>query len=71
MDERAGPRTLQQHTRDHRLRVPGASLRTVCTTVDRLWDVGDNLFEYYVTNEALPDQYAGLDEYNTAEVNEC
>ena len=50
---------------------PSASLSSACSTVDRLWSVSDNLFGYYVTNENLPNPYAGLDEYNATEVAEC
>ncbi len=47
------------------------SVGTVCSTVDRLWSVKNNLFGYYVTNENLPNPYAGLDAYNAGEVAEC
>jgi hypothetical protein len=50
---------------------PNASLSGVCSAVDRLWSVSDNLSGYYVTNENLPNPYAGLDEYNATEVAEC
>jgi hypothetical protein len=50
---------------------PSASLSSVCSAVDRLWSVSDNLFGYYVTNENLPNPYAELDEYNATEVAEC
>jgi Spherulation-specific family 4 len=50
---------------------PSASLSSVCSAIDRLWSVSDNLFGYYVTNQNLPNPYAGLDEYNATEVAEC
>ncbi len=50
---------------------PSASLSSVCSAVDRLWSVSDNLSGYYVTNENLPNPYAALDEYNATEVAEC
>ncbi len=50
---------------------PSASLSTVCSAVDRVWSVSDNLFGYYVTNENLPNPYTALDEYNATEVADC
>lgn len=50
---------------------PTASLSSVCSALDRLWSVSDNLFGYYATNQDLPNPYAGLDEYNATEVAEC
>ena len=50
---------------------PAGSLAGLCSLVDRLWDVSNNLFEYYVTNGTAPNPYATLDSYNTTEVSEC
>ena len=47
------------------------SVSSVCSGIDRLWSVSANSFGYYVTNGNLPNPYAGLDEYNPAEVADC
>jgi hypothetical protein len=50
---------------------PSSSVSGVCSVIDRLWSVSGSLFGYYLTNENLPNPYAGLDEYNAAEVSDC
>jgi methionine-rich copper-binding protein CopC len=50
---------------------PANSLSSACSDLDGLWDIQNNTFGYYVTELGLPNPYAGLDSYNTAETSEC
>ncbi len=50
---------------------PSDSVSGVCSDIDRLWSGSGSLFGYYLTNENLPNPYAGLDDYNAAEVSDC